>query len=64
MNSSVIPYINNPFNIMIIVGVKDRRINAILLTCKPGRRPVRIPVNTPRMQNTIMRSKSIIMDSP
>lgn len=67
-NVEVIPALSNGCNRMIIVGEIVRRIRAILLTCKPGRRPVKIPVRTPRMQNVMSsingNNVSIILSSP
>lgn len=55
-NVAVMPAPSKGCNNAIIAGEMVRRINAMLLTCKPGRRPVRIPVRTPRMQNTISKT--------
>lgn len=38
----------------------DSKIRAMLLTCNPGRSPVRIPVKTPKRQKRITKNKSII----
>jgi hypothetical protein len=59
-NVEVMPTPSNGCNIVIIAGEIVRRIRAMLLTCKPGRRPVRIPVITPRMQNTRSKTKGSI----
>ena len=56
-NVEVIPAPSNGCSNAIIPGEIVRRISAILLTCNPGRRPVRIPVRTPRMQNMISKTK-------
>lgn len=34
---------------------KDSKIRAILLTCNPGNKPVRIPVKKPKKEKKIMR---------
>jgi hypothetical protein len=63
VNVEVIPTLSKGCKIAMITGEIERSISAMLLTCKPGRRPVKIPVNTPRMQNVMRRMKGINMFS-
>ena len=58
MNSSDTPYSNKKLSEDTITPDKDRRMRAMLFTCKPGNNPVAIPVTTPKIQNKIMRKKS------
>ena len=59
------PYSKRKLKPVTIAPDKDRRIRAILLTCRPGSNPVPIPVKTPKTQKRITRtrgSKSITPD--
>jgi len=60
IKSSEIPYSKRKLNAPTIAPDKDRRINAILFTCKPGKRPVAIPVITPKTQKRITRRRGSI----
>jgi len=57
----VIPALSNGWRSAIIAGEMVSKMSAMLLTCKPGRRPVRIPVATPNMQKVISRAKGRII---
>jgi hypothetical protein len=41
-----------------MLPARERRIKAMLLTCKPGSKPVTIPMVMPSRQNVIMRRRS------
>ena len=58
INSSDIPYAKRGAHIATIEPESESKIRAILLTCKPGKSPVKIPTETPRIQNTIMSANS------
>ena len=61
INCSDTPYSNRKLNPTTIVLDNDKSMSAILFTCRPGRSPVAIPVNTPRIQkSTTRRSGSMI----
>ena len=61
INSSEIPYSNRKLKAATIAPDKDNKISAILLTWRPGKSPVAIPVITPRMQNKITRRRGSIV---
>jgi len=57
----VIPALSNGCKSAMITGEIERRMSAMLFTCKPGRRPVNTPVNTPRIQKLIRSVNWIII---
>ncbi len=58
MNCSEIPYEKRGVQSATIVPESESKISAILFTCRPGKRPVAMPMRTPRTQNTKIRAIS------